>query len=76
MKRRLHLEADGHTLSVVSPEDLVLFKLLAARPRDLGDVADVLFIQGQLDETYMRRWARELGVSDRLEKALAEQLDD
>jgi hypothetical protein len=29
-----------------------------------------------LDETYMRRWARELGVSDRLEKALAEQLDD
>jgi hypothetical protein len=76
MQRRSRLDAEGQMLWVVSPEDLVLFKLLAGRPRDWGDVADVLFIQGSLDELYMRRWARELGISEQLEKALAEQIDD
>jgi hypothetical protein len=61
---------------VVSPEDLILLKLLAGRPRDLGDVADVLFMQCKLDETYMRRWARELSIGAQLEKALSEQIDD
>jgi hypothetical protein len=75
MKRKFRLDAEGRMLWVVSPEDLVLFKVLAGRPRDLGDLADVLFIQGSLDETYMRRWARELGISEQLEQALAEQID-
>jgi hypothetical protein len=75
MQRRSRVDAEGQMLWVVSPEDLVLFKLLAGRPRDLGDVTDVLFIQGSLDETYLRRWARELRISDQLEKALAEQID-
>jgi hypothetical protein len=76
MKRRARLDADGRVLWVVSPEDLVLFKLLAGRARDLGDIADVLFIQGSLDEAYMRGWARELGIGEQLQKALAEQIDD
>jgi hypothetical protein len=76
MKRKSRLDAEGQTLWVVSAEDLVLFKVLAGRPRDLGDIADVLFIQGSLDETYMRRWAHELGISNQLEKALAEKIDD
>jgi hypothetical protein len=75
MDRRLQLNAEGRTMWVVSPEDLVLFKLLAGRPRDLGDVDDVLFIQGSLDESYMQHWARELGISNVLEKALAERLE-
>jgi hypothetical protein len=76
MERRSRLDAEGRVLWVVSPEDLVLFKLLAGRARDWGDVADVMFIQGSLDEPYMRRWARELGISEDLEKALAEQIDN
>jgi ABC-type multidrug transport system fused ATPase/permease subunit len=55
----------------VSPEDLILLKLIAARPRDLVDVGDVLFIQGSLDEDYMRCWAARLHVLAELEKALA-----
>lgn len=73
MRRRIRLDADRRIMWVVSPEDLVLFKLLAGRPRDRGDIADVLFIQGQLDESYMRRWAPELGVEKQLEEVLAEQ---
>ena len=56
---------------IVSPEDLILLKVVAGRPRDLVDVADVLFMQGQLDEAYMRTWAKRLGVLDALERALA-----
>jgi hypothetical protein len=32
-------------------------------------------MQGQLDEDHMRRWAKELKISDQLEQALAEHRD-
>jgi hypothetical protein len=73
MMRRGKVEAEARTIWLVSPEDVVLLKLLAGRPRDLGDVSDVLFMQGQLDVRYMRRWAGRLGIADELENKLAEQ---
>jgi hypothetical protein len=76
MARRSGAEAEGRTIWLVSAEDLVLFKLLAGRPRDLGDVTDVLFMQGNLDVEYMQRWAHELGVAAELEKALLEFPND
>ena len=65
-------QIDDTPLRVVTPEDLILLKLLARRPRDLADVGDILFTQGQLDEAYLRQWAKELGVLTDLENALAE----
>ncbi|HEY2253637.1 MAG TPA: nucleotidyl transferase AbiEii/AbiGii toxin family protein [Planctomycetaceae bacterium] len=73
LARRRKEAVNGFSTWVVSAEDLILLKLLANRPRDLLDVQDVLFTQGQLDEQYLRKWADELNVSDRLERALAEQ---
>ena len=67
MQRRSKAEAEGRSVWLVSPEDLVLLKLLAGRPRDIGDATDVLFMQGQLDLQYMRRWAAELEVSAELD---------
>jgi hypothetical protein len=58
-------------VSLVTAEDLILFKLIASRPRDLIDVQDIFFTQGDLDEAYMRRWATELGVAEKLEEVLA-----
>jgi hypothetical protein len=49
---------------------LILLKLLARRPRDLADIGDILFTQGQLDESYMRHWAQELGIQAELAKVL------
>ncbi len=72
MSRRKAIEFEGQAIDFVTPEDLILFKLIASRPRDLGDVADVLFVQGQLDETYMRTWAEHLEITDGLEASLAE----
>jgi hypothetical protein len=68
--RRQRVELDNSSLMLVSPEDLILLKLLAGRPRDYTDVQDILFTLGTLDEKYMRHWAKELGLSQKLEKAL------
>jgi len=54
----------------VTPEDLILLKLLAGRPKDLVDVGDILFIQGQPDPEYLRRWAIQMGILPVLEEAL------
>jgi predicted nucleotidyltransferase len=75
LSRRRQAQANGFTTWFVSPEDLILLKLAASRPRDLGDVGDIFFMQGQLDEDHMRRWAKELKISDQLEQALAEHRD-
>lgn len=72
LKRAKPEQIDDVMVRMVTPEDLILLKLLARRPRDLADIGDVLFIQGTLDESYLRRWASELGVLTELEKVLAE----
>ena len=72
IERRQPLEVDGFSCWLVTPEDLLLLKLIASRPRDLVDIQDILFTQGQLDEAYMRTWATRLGIADRLESILAQ----
>lgn len=72
MTRRCLHQVSGRDVWFVSPEDLVLLKLIAARPRDVSDVLDILFVQGRLDEDHLRRWADELHVRDELERVLAE----
>lgn len=70
MERRMRILFRERQLWFVTPEDLILLKLLANRPRDQGDIADVLFVQGQLDEEYLKRWASALEITDRLTAAL------
>jgi len=52
------------------PKDLIVLKCVAYRPRDVIDIQDVLFIQGELDRDYMRLWADQLGVRSNLEESL------
>ncbi len=72
---RRPISALGITLVGISPEDLILSKLLWAATTDserqLRDAFGVVAIQRDaLDEGYMRRLARELGVGEILEKLL------
>ena len=60
---------------VISPEDLILHKLIAGRDRDLADIADILLLMPDVDREYLRRWAGVLGVAQQLEKKLAEAAD-
>lgn len=57
--RTKRIEYLGISLPVVSPEDLVLYKLIAHRPRDISDIEMVIRRQrANLDLAYLRKWAR------------------
>lgn len=67
LTRRRMIEVEGLSLWTVSPEDLVLMKLKAGRPYDFGDVTTVIVRQGDaLDQEYLFRWAKRLGVCEEL----------
>jgi hypothetical protein len=59
-------------LRVVSAADLILFKLLADRPKDRLDVQNVLTVQGIPDRGYLATWAKRIGVEERLHRALVD----
>jgi len=58
-------------IPVISPEDLILYKLLSRRERDMDDIRDILSLQKRnIDINYMKKWAEELGVKAFLEDDL------
>jgi hypothetical protein len=72
-QRRRTEEWHGHATPFASPEDVILAKLewdrITPSERQLQDVLNVLRARWpQLDLDYLRRWAPELGVSQRLEE--------
>lgn len=69
----------GRTAWVCTPEDIILAKLEWFRlggqvsERQWRDVLGVIKVQGDsLDEEYLQKWAKPLGVSDLVERALEE----
>lgn len=54
-------------------EDLLIHKLVAARPRDMDDVRGILSRKPALDEIYLKRWLKELSLA--LGRDLAADLD-
>jgi hypothetical protein len=81
MERRISFEPPdqpGEPIVLYTPEDVILFKLVWYRlaegvtDRQWADVLGVLKVQaGKLDQAYLDRWARDLGVADLLDKARA-----
>lgn len=68
--RRRKAKLLGKDVWAISPEDLILHKLIAGRERDLADVAEILAITRDLDLAYLRRWAPVLGVASILDDRL------
>jgi hypothetical protein len=73
--RRQVRAVHGVPLPVASPEDIILTKLewdrITPSERQLKDALGVAQAQREnLDETYLRQWATQLGVADRLEELL------
>lgn len=70
-RRRRQVQIDGHPLWMVTPEDLVLSKLVWAKDSrselQLRDVRSVMRMQrAVLDRGYLAHWAAELSVLDLL----------
>lgn len=65
--RRTRVGIEGQTVSIVTPEDLVISKLDWARHTrseiQLGDVRSLLASVQGLDEAYLRRWTDRLGLA-------------
>jgi hypothetical protein len=56
---------EGARLSILSAEDLVIFKALFDRPKDWNDIAEVLYARGaEFDEAYTLEWLRRILASD------------
>ena len=72
LTRRVKTELSGRPVWLVSPEDLVLLKLAADRPRDRIDVQDLFFALGEVDDAYLDLWAEKLGVAEKLRSAREE----
>ncbi len=79
-KKENKIDEDMHlTVFFASPEDIILHKLEWYRSADhisdrqWSDILGVLKVQsGQLDMSYLKNWAKKLGVLDLLKKALSE----
>lgn len=68
-KRRLNKKYNGKKILLISPEDLILFKLLADRTKDIDDIKGILARQkGKLDRNYLTLWAKSLNKYKRLKK--------
>ncbi len=67
---------DG-TVSILSCEDLILFKLLAGRILDRSDCAYLLrFNRDTLDFAYLKNWASKLQLNDELDEVSHEAFGD
>ena len=71
LKRKRIVKIFDLKIPVISPEDLILYKLLSRRERDMDDIRDILSLQKRnIDIHYLKKWAEELGVKAFLEDEL------
>jgi predicted nucleotidyltransferase len=61
-------------VQIASPEDIIVHKVLAGRPRDLEDVRGILAKNSNLDLQYVRRWLKDF--DQELAMALLQRFED
>lgn len=77
IRRAELVEVGSAKVPVASPEDLIVYKLLADRPRDRDDIRAILRTQEragrQFDWEYVERWTVFWQIGDRLRRLRAER---
>jgi hypothetical protein len=70
LRRAVDVDVGGLHVPIASPEDIVVYKLLADRPRDREDIRAVLRTQARagrpFDWDHVERWAAFWRIADRL----------
>ena len=56
--RSLPVKVHDQTVQYASPEDLIIHKMVAGRPRDLDDVRGILARNRNLDTPYIESWLK------------------
>lgn len=70
--RRSRAGAEPGSLRFLSPEDVVIHKLIAYRHRDRADIHEILLSGPPLDRAYVERWCEFWDILPRWEESLAE----
>lgn len=63
IKRAKKLTIMDQEVCFASPEDLIIHKIFAGRPRDIEDVRTVLLKNPDMDIRYIRKWLEEFDLS-------------
>lgn len=63
IKRARRIKILNGLVCFASPEDLIIHKIFAGRPRDIEDVKNVVLKQRGLDQDYIRNWLKEFDAS-------------
>ena len=63
IKRGRKIKLGGGKVNFASPEDLVIHKLFAGRPRDIEDVKGIIAKNPKLDKKYIKKWLEEFETS-------------
>jgi hypothetical protein len=58
LRRARPVTIEGAAVRVASPEDVVIHKMIAGRPRDLEDVVSIVAKVPTLDTEYLSHWLR------------------
>lgn len=66
------VDVAGIRLPLPTPEDLIIMKAVAHRPRDLGDIEAVLDANPKLDIREVRRWVREFSIALEMPELLSD----
>lgn len=70
--RKKMINIEGVSISVVAPEDLILSKLVWAKRSQselqFRDVRQMMMVIKELNNKYLEKWSKILGVDDLLEK--------
>jgi len=70
IKRGNKVKIMGQEVNIASPEDLIIHKIFAGRPRDIEDVRTVLLKNPDVDMQYIREWLKEFDESSEEEDFL------
>lgn len=81
IQRSVRVQVFNREVPIATAEDLILYKLVAHRRRDIGHVEDIITSQEKkLDLNYLRAWAQKIAeatnkfeVPQTLERLLSEQ---
>lgn len=71
--RAAHISIGNAQVRFATPEDLIVHKMLAGRPRDHEDVIGILLKQPNLDLAYVRHWLAQFSATTR--QPLVEQFE-
>ncbi len=63
IKRAKKIKIMGEEVSFASPEDVIIHKIFAKRPRDIEDVRTIILKNPGIDVQYIRDWLKEFDAS-------------